>query len=142
MKYSIVGYSGLVGSNIITKINKDKYELLLYNSKNYGDIINDKHDVIIFAGLPAIKWQINKNDIEDRKLIEKYKEILLNCSFNKLILISTIDIYNIYNINNINIENCTEDNNDIDYLSDENYGRNRYDFELFLLKHFFDKIKI
>ena len=55
MKYSIVGYSGLVGSNIITKINKDKYELLLYNSKNYGDIINDKHDVIIFAGLPAIK---------------------------------------------------------------------------------------
>ena len=59
-----------------------------------------------------------------------------------MILISTIDIYNIYNINNINIENCTEDNNDIDYLSDENYGRNRYDFELFLLKHFFDKIKI
>jgi sugar phosphate isomerase/epimerase len=125
MNNAIFGYTGLVGS-YLNKYYMFKY---LYNSENINQASNKTFDTIFISCIPAIKWLANKNPENDNKIIETIKNIFRTITANKVILISTIDIYNI--INNRSNESTTIDNK-----NNNTYGKNRYLFENFIRKQF------
>ena len=71
MKRAIVGYTGFVGSNLLTFYKFDYF----YNSKNFIEASNMEFDEIFFCGVPAVKWYANKFPEEDSTIIENIKSI-------------------------------------------------------------------
>lgn len=123
---AIVGYSGFVGSNLLQFYKFDSF----YNSKNFHEASGMEFDELFFCGVPAVKWYANKYPKEDTATIETIQSILKTIKIKKLILISTIDVY----------ENTNSDVNE-DYTCsaiNHTYGSNRYLFEQFVKAHFED----
>lgn len=127
MKNAIVGYSGFVGSNLLQFYKFDHF----YNSQNFNEAINMEFDKLYFCGIPAVKWKANKYPQEDIDIIENIKNILKTIKVNKIILISTIDVYE-------NVELGNNEDYDCDYVINHPYGRNRYRFEYFIKTNFTD----
>ena len=125
MTRAIVGYTGLVGSNLLQFYKFDYF----YNSKNFHDAQNMEFDEIFFCGIPAVKWYANKFPEEDTSVIESIKKILKTIKTKKIILISTIDVYE-YTDSDIN------EDYDCDIFNNHTYGINRYLFEDFIKKQF------
>ena len=122
---AIVGYTGFVGSNL-QQFYKFNY---FYNSKNFFEAKNKSFDTIFFCGVPAVKWYANKHPEEDYNTIENIKSILDCVEAKKVILISTIDVY----------ENVTiGENEDYKINCNENhtYGKNRFLFEEYIKNRF------
>ena len=122
---AIVGYTGFVGSNLL-KFYKFDY---FYNSQNFIEATNMSFDELYFCGIPAVKWYANKYPQEDKDCIEKIKDILKTINVKKIILISTIDVYE-----NVELEN--NEDYDCDWVINHEYGRNRYLFEFFIKNTF------
>ena len=59
-RIAIIGYTGLIGSNLFKQYKKNYKYIDLFNSKNI-DKIKKKiiYKKIICAGLPAEKWKAN-----------------------------------------------------------------------------------
>jgi hypothetical protein len=130
IKNTILGYSGFVGSHLLEKV----FNTELYNSKNIKDVIDKEFNLVYCCCLPSVKWYCNKNPEEDNIIIDEIKKHISNIkSFNKLILISTIDIHD------NNIEEQTEDNIEV---SKEYYGLHRFNFEQWLINKYKNKIHI
>ena len=115
----LVGSTGLVGSTLRDKINFD-FE---FNSKNISDFLS--HDIngcdLYLSCLPATKWMVNKNVIDDLENIVNLIKIFNTKSYNKIYLISTIDVYG-----------DSPQKVDEDYLpnyKNSSYGSNRLLFE-------------
>ena len=125
MSNALFGYTGLVGSNILTKYKFD----YLYNSKNINNSKYKEFDTIFICCIPAVKWIANKFPEKDSENIEYIKNIFKTIKANHVILISTIDIYD-------NINNKLNENTLIEYSNNHTYGKNRYLFELFIKEHF------
>lgn len=118
---AIVGYSGFVGSNLLQFYKFDYF----YNSKNFVDAKNKSFDTIFFCGVPAVKWYSNKYPDEDNKVIDELKSIIDTISVNKIILISTIDVYD-------NVENQLDEDSNINFNENHTYGKNRFLFEEYI----------
>lgn len=91
---AIIGYSGLIGSNLLKQYKKKIKTLDLFNTKNIKEIKSKKkYDVVFCSALPAIKWIANQKPSLDKKntlfLINHLKKLTTK----KFVLISTIDIY-------------------------------------------------
>jgi sugar phosphate isomerase/epimerase len=125
MNNALFGYTGLVGSTILTKYKFNYF----YNSKNINDAKYKNFDTIFICCIPAIKWFANKFPEKDEKDIEYIKNIFKTIKANHIILISTIDIY-------VNINNKYNENTLINYNNNHTYGKNRYLFEVFIKEHF------
>lgn len=110
---ALIGYTGFVGSNLLTNIN-NKNNIDLYNSKNITKIRKKKYHQIICAGLPAAKWIVNKNAKRDNRNLKKLINNLNSIQCDFFILISTIDVYS----------------------SKETYGKNRKLLENFIKNKF------
>ena len=122
---AIVGYTGFVGSNLLSSFKFDKF----YNSKNFENAIGCDFDELFFVGLPAEKWKINKYpDIDDYN-INKIKNILNTISVKRFILISTIDVYE-------NVNNEYDEDYDPNFTINHKYGTNRYLFENYIKNKF------
>jgi hypothetical protein len=120
----LVGNTGLIGKTIREKINFD-YE---FNSKNiheYQDV--QEYSELYLSCLPATKWMVNKNLQKDLETINQIIEIISKKAYSKVILFSTIDVYNDSPLG-VN-ENY---NPNIGRLS---YGSNRYIFELLVREY-------
>ncbi len=89
-RIGLIGYTGFVGSNIARQAKPGK----LYNSKNINEIIGREFDVLYCAGARAEKWRINQDPETDIKEINSLIEHLKQVKTKKLVLISTIDVYN------------------------------------------------
>jgi hypothetical protein len=116
----LVGDTGLVGSTLKESINFD----FTFNSKNIDKFneFNFNGSTIYLSCLPATKWLVNKNIKEDILNINKIINILSKQSYNKVILISTIDVYS---------ETKLLSNEDSAItINNLSYGSNRYLFEL------------
>jgi len=111
---ALVGYTGFVGSNILSYFKKKKLRIKKYNSKNIESIHKKNFTHLVFAGLPATKWKINQNPKKDMRNINSILKLLKTIKVKKFILISTIDIYN----------------------TKEAYGKNRLFFEKSIFKIF------
>lgn len=88
----LVGNTGLVGQTL-KEYQKFDFE---FNSKNINDfekLVPDNCEIWLSC-LPATKWMVNKNLEEDLKNILNITEILKTKTYSKIILISTIDVYN------------------------------------------------
>lgn len=122
----LIGDSGLIGSTLKESINFD----LTFNSKNISDfskMVPQKDCELYLSCLPAEKWKVNLNPKEDvRNLLLIYYKIAIK-TYSKVILFSTIDIYN-------SLENGSDEtvfpsmHNPLN-----NYGSNRYLFERLIL---------
>jgi sugar phosphate isomerase/epimerase len=125
MTTAIVGYSGFVGSNLL-KFYKFDY---FYNSSNFHEAMNKEFDTLFFSGIPAVKWIANKYPEEDSNIINKIKTIIETIKVKKIILISTIDVYE-------SINSQENEDYDCDYENNHTYGKNRYLFENFIKEKF------
>ena len=110
---AIVGYTGFVGSNIVASHSFEG----CYNSKNISAAYGTKPDLLVYSGVPAEMFLANQNPEADRELMNKAIENIKKIQPKKLVLISTIAVYQ------------NPDRVDEDYEIDEStltaYGANR-----------------
>jgi len=124
MKTALVGYTGFVGSNLKQQYHFDD----LYNSSNINELLNKEYELIVFAGVPAVKWLANKEPKKDLETIRSLENILKTVNAKNFILISTIDVYPV-------VQACDEDF-DCSSLDNHAYGTNRLRFENFCMNEF------
>ncbi len=89
MASALIGYTGFVGSNLLRARSFDD----LYNSSNIGNIVGKHYDLLVCAGVPAVKWKANKEPDRDREQIAALIDPLSKVTADRFILISTIDVY-------------------------------------------------
>ena len=89
MKTGLIGYTGFVGSNLCEQKSFSEY----FNSSNIEKIKNHEFDMLICAGLSGTKYKINKNPSSDLCNINNQKKLLKAIQVDKIIFISTIDVF-------------------------------------------------
>ena len=127
---AIFGYTGFVGS-YLTKFYRFQY---LYNSSNIKESVNKEFNIIYISCIPAVKWYANKNPEEDQQVIQNLIKIFKTIEAEKVILISTIDVYD-------NINNSSNEKTKINHELNHTYGKNRYLFER-EIQNIFDDVYI
>ncbi len=86
---SLVGYTGFVGGNICAA---GEFEGR-YNSKNIEEAFETKPELLIYAGITAEKFIAAKFPEQDLEIIRNAEENIKKIGPEKLVLISTIDVY-------------------------------------------------
>ncbi len=122
----LIGYTGFVGGNLNAQTSFDK----VYNSKNIAEIQNNEFDLLVCAGVSAVKWLANKEPEKDLRNIKNLMQHLKTVKVKKIVLISTIDIYD-------TPQNVDENVIPNDQYQDA-YGKNRYFFEKWIAETFDD----
>lgn len=89
MTSALIGFSGFVGGNIARQASFNAY----FNSKNINDLRGRNFDLVVCAGIPAVKWRANKNPERDWAIIKSLIEIFCSITARRFVLISTVDVY-------------------------------------------------
>lgn len=121
----IIGNTGLVGTTLCESVNFD----LKFNSSNLSDfpnIVEDGSDLYLTC-LPATKWMVNKNTTGDFENMMNIINLIKSKKYKKVILISTIDVYN--------SSELKSNENTIPLIQNLNYGNNRYLFEVLVKEY-------
>lgn len=125
---ALVGYTGFVGSNLYQKGNFDS----VYNSKNIKEAYGSRPDLLIYAGLRAEKYLANHATEKDMEQILQAEENIRNISPEKLVLISTIDVFK--------KPDGVNESTEIDTEGLQPYGFNRYQLELWVRENYPDAL--
>jgi len=126
MKTALIGYTGFVGSNLMKQYDFTN----LYNSINFQEMKNQEYDLIVCAGVSAVKWLANKEPKNDLAGIKALEDILMTTNAKQFILISTIDVYP--------ITQGKDESFDCASMQNHPYGTHRLAFEKFCTNHFKD----
>ncbi len=119
MRTALIGHTGFVGSNL-----KQQYDFTdLYNSKNFQEMKNQEYDLIVCAGVSAVKWMANKEPEKDLNKIKVLEDVLATVNTKQFILISTIDVYP--------ITQGKDEDFDCSSMKNHAYGTHRLAFEKF-----------
>ncbi len=86
---ALVGYTGFVGGNLCAQHTFDE----LYDVTNIADGYDRPHSLVVYAGVPAEKFLANTDPAADLAVVEAAKENLRRLQPEKVILISTVDVY-------------------------------------------------
>lgn len=86
---ALIGYTGFVGSNLAA----EHRFYALYNSANIGEACGKYFDTLVYSGVRAEKFIANNNPEKDKEHIKGAIKNISEINFNKLVLISTIDVY-------------------------------------------------
>jgi hypothetical protein len=86
---ALIGFTGFVGSTLHRAQSFDT----LISSKNTGDLRGGSFDLVVCAGVPALKWLANKEPETDRAAIAGLTDVLATIEAKEFILVSTIDVY-------------------------------------------------
>lgn len=124
-KTALIGHTGFVGS-ILKGLTDFNY---LYNSKNIQDIHGKEIDLAICAGIPAAMWLANNEPEKDLAQIENLFEDLKKAKIKRLVLISTIAVYD-------NSSFPADENDHDKYEKSVAYGKNRRIAEKLAQKYF------
>jgi hypothetical protein len=124
MSAGLIGYTGFVGATIARQHSFDS----LYNSRNIQEIAGKKFDLLVCAGAPGAKWLANKEPERDRASLEALQSNLSRCKADRLLLISTIDVYP--------APEKVDEYSDINIEALQPYGRNRLLLEQFIASQF------
>ncbi len=89
MQTTLVGYTGFVGGNLARSHAFDR----LYNSKNIADAFDERHGLVVYAGMRAEKFLANSDPDGDKRLVEQALDNIRRMRPDKLVLISTVDVY-------------------------------------------------
>lgn len=125
---ALVGYTGFVGSNIYASGGFDA----AYNSKNIERAYGTRPDLLVYAGLRAEKYLANHAPEQDMEQILQAEDNIAKIAPKRLVLISTIDVFQMP-------ENVDE-TSAIDTDGLHPYGRNRYQLETWVRKHYPDAL--
>ncbi len=124
MENALIGFSGFVGSTLL----KQAHFSALYRSTNIHEIERREFDVVVCAGAPAKKWIANREPVDDRKKIDSLINHLRTIKCKKIILISTVDVFN----DPIGVDESTP----VDESGLHAYGLHRRLLEKFVEQHF------
>lgn len=128
MKTAIVGYTGFVGSNICAAGEFDG----LFNSKNIEEAYGTNPELLVYAGLRAEKFLANNAPKKDMELILNAEKNITSINPQKLVLISTIDVFR---------TPCYVDEDSIiDTEGLHAYGYNRYQLEEWVRNNYPDAL--
>jgi len=124
MSKALIGYSGFVGGNLDQQMEFTHK----YNSKNISTIDGNEFDLLVCAGVPAVKWLANKEPENDKRIIDGLVKYLDAIKVRKFVLISTIDVYP--------VPIDVDENSEIDLSACHPYGRHRLELERFISEKF------
>lgn len=113
----LVGHTGFVGSNLYTTGEFTAG----YNSKNIEEAFGTNPDLLVYAGLNAEKYLANSAPQKDRERILQAEVNIEKINPKKLVLISTIDVFN--------TPKAVNENSVIDKKGLQAYGYHRYQME-------------
>jgi nucleoside-diphosphate-sugar epimerase len=85
----LIGHTGFVGGRLARAASWDA----CYNSSNVADLAGQSFDLLVCAGVSAVKWLANKEPEADRAGIVRLTDALGQAKARELVLISTIDVY-------------------------------------------------
>ena len=122
---ALVGHTGFVGGTLHRARSFD----VLINSKNADDLRGGDFDLVIHAGVPAVKWIANKDPAADRAAIDSICGVLATMKARELILISTIDVYP-------DPSAPLDESAAIEPARNHAYGRHRFELEQWVREHF------
>lgn len=129
---SLVGYTGFVGSNICSEAGDDIKGL--YNSKNIQEAYGTKPEILIYTGLRAEKYLANSATQRDLEQIIQAEENIKKISPQRLVLISTIDVFK--------VPKNVDETSVIETDGLHAYGYNRYLLELWVRDNYPDALII
>ena len=117
MRRALVGNTGFVGSNLEATLEFDA----CVNSKNVEKLYGTNPEVLVYAGVRGTKFIANSNPDEDWKNIEAAERNIMNINPKRLLLISTVDVYDDLNEK--------DESHIINPQKLHCYGKNRYMLE-------------
>src|SRR5215831_13556219 len=89
MSAALIGYTGFVGGNLLRQRSFDA----LLNSANIDQIDGRSFDLVVCAGARAEKSKANADPERDLNEIERLTHALEHAEAQKLVLISTVDVF-------------------------------------------------
>lgn len=120
-KSALIGYTGFVGSNLLEQTTFNE----CYNSKNIGEIAGQEFDLVVCAGVSAIKWFANQNPEIDLSNIADLKHNISKAVIKHLVLISTVDVYD--------MPVMVDEDHVPDVNKQDFYGKHRYELEQWVM---------
>lgn len=124
MKKALIGYTGFVGRNLDNQYDFDFH----FNSKNFLKMKDQKYELIVCAGVSAVKWMANDQPENDRSQINALCKVLASVEAKQFVLISTIDVYPLME--------HKDESFDCSSIENHAYGMNRLNFENFCVNQF------
>lgn len=122
---AIVGHSGFVGQTLLRFRSFDE----LYNSTNSQEMAGGAYSEVYFSAAKAEKWRANSDPEGDTAHIDSLIELMSSFSANRIVLISTIDVYpsptGVDEDSSIALSDCRQA-----------YGRNRRRLEIAVQENF------
>lgn len=89
MRDALVGVTGFVGGNLA---QNHEFEGL-YHSRNIEDAFGTRPELLVYAGVRAEKYLANTDPSADMALVEQAFENIRRIAPQRLVLISTVDVY-------------------------------------------------
>ena len=115
---ALIGHTGFVGGTLARASGWDD----TFNSSNIADIAGQSYELLVCAGVSAVKWMANMDPEADQAGIARLMHALAQARVRELILVSTIDVYP------DPAAGGTEDT-PIDPAANHPYGRHRLELE-------------
>jgi nucleoside-diphosphate-sugar epimerase len=128
-RIALIGHTGFVGSNLMKRQNFTH----LYNSKNFQEMRGEDFDLVVCAGVSAVKWWANQNETADRGAIAALEDVLGTIAAGSFVLVSTVDVY----ANPVGVDEATPVP-----AEGQPYGRHRRQFEQFVEDRFRDVLVV
>lgn len=125
MSKALVINKGDLGSNLSKTYKFDR----VFTFETFREAIGGNFTELIFAALPDCKERANKYPQEDTDIIENMKDVLRTIKADRIIVISTIDVYN-------DTDRGLDEDYDCDWFINHPYGNHRYMFEYFIKNRF------
>jgi len=116
MTAGLIGYTGLVGSNLGAQRRFDR----LYRSTNIGEIRGQRFSLLVNSGVSAVKWRANAQPEADRAAILALWRELEAVDADVFVQISTLDVMP---------RGAVDEETPVDDAELEPYGRNRRELE-------------
>jgi hypothetical protein len=121
----LIGHTGYVGGTLARSVCR----AAMYNSKNIDSIRGRSFDLLVCAGVSAVKWLANKDPEADRAGIARLTDALAEVQAREFVLVSTIDVYP-------DPSSTLDEAAAIDHASNHAYGRHRLELEYWTREHF------
>ena len=122
---ALIGHTGFVGSNLLRQREFDD----CFNSTSIGEIAGREYDLIVCAGVTAVKWLANKEPDADRAGIVRLTDALETVRAREFVLISTVDVYP-------DPSAPVDEAHTIDPSANHAYGAHRYRLERWIADRF------
>jgi hypothetical protein len=122
---ALVGHTGFVGGTLARAAGFGTQ----VNSRNTDDLRGQHFDLLVCAGVSAVKWMANKEPEADRAGIARLTDALAESTVDEFVLISTVDVYP-------DPASGADEDTPIDPAANHAYGRHRLELERWVTARF------